>query len=155
MLVATGEALRFWGVSVIGREARSSQVMAVKALAVSGPFAYVRNPIYIGNMILYAGVGIMSMALFPWLQMGAIAWFGLQYALIVRGEEEYLSAQFGREYAQYCACVDRFIPHFGGHVQRAEVRPDLVGGISSERRTLQAITLVVVVFSLLFVTQHV
>jgi hypothetical protein len=76
-VVFTGELIRFWGVSIAGAETRTTGTVGGTFLITNGPFSYVRNPLYVGNMMLYAGVGIMSMALFPWMLLVAIAWFYL------------------------------------------------------------------------------
>lgn len=144
LLVAGGEAIRFWGVSIAGSETRTTGRVGGTYLITNGPFAYVRNPLYVGNMLMYAGVGVMSMALFPWLLLVATVWFYVQYSLIVTQEEEYLAAQFGKAYEDYEGAVGRFFPRFRRYVS---VHPPskLVSareGLASERRTLQAIVLV-------------
>jgi hypothetical protein len=103
-------------------------------------------------MLIYAGIGIMSWALFPWLFVVAVAWFYLQYLLIVTREEEYLAATFGDEYAAYCAAVRRFLPRLTPY--RSARTPDKTvsfrEGLASERRTLQAVGLVVLALVILF-----
>jgi hypothetical protein len=104
----------------------------------------VRNPLYAGNMLLYAGVGVMSMALMPWLLIIAMLWFYFQYHMIVVQEEEYLAERFGKEYQKYRKAVGRFIPKAGRYISANP--PDkafsLSEGLASERRTLQAIGIV-------------
>ena len=143
-VVFIGEMVRFWGVSIVGAETRTTGTVGGTFLITSGPFAYVRNPLYAGNMLLYAGVGIMSMALFPWMLLAAILWFYIQYYLIVTREEEYLAVAFGEEFAAYCRNVRRFMPRLtpykSPHPAPKSVDPS--EGLASERRTLQAIGLV-------------
>lgn len=139
-----GEIIRFWGVSIVGAETRTTGRVGGTFLITSGPFSYVRNPLYLGNMLLYAGVGVMSMALYPWLLVIAIVWFYIQYYLIVTKEEEYLIERFGSEYEEYRLNVRRFIPRV---IAYRPARPGAKGanpaeGMASERRTLQAILLV-------------
>jgi len=144
MIVLTGEAIRFWGVSIAGSETRTTGTVGGTYLITSGPFAYVRNPLYVGNMLLYAGVGVMSMALFPWLLIVAVGWFYLQYYLIVTKEEEYLAVRFGPAYDHYRKHVGRFIPRVTTYVS-PNPPPKVMStrdGIASERRTFQAILLV-------------
>jgi protein-S-isoprenylcysteine O-methyltransferase Ste14 len=74
VLVCCGESLRFWGVSIAGSETRTTGKVGGTYLITNGPFAYVRNPLYVGNMLMYIGIGVMSMALFPWLLSIAAAW---------------------------------------------------------------------------------
>ena len=143
-VVFTGELIRFWGVSIAGAETRTTGTVGGTFLITNGPFSYVRNPLYVGNMMLYAGVGIMSMALFPWMLLVAISWFYLQYYLIVTREEEYLAATFGGEFEEYRKNVRRFVPRLTPYMSArpAAKTVDPSEGLSSERRTLQAIGLV-------------
>jgi len=142
-----GEIIRFWGVSIVGAETRTTGTVGGTYLSTNGPFAYVRNPLYVGNMLVYAGVGVMSMALFPWMLIAALCWFYVQYYLIVTREEEYLAGTFGDEYALYRKSVRRFIPRWTPyrslHPAPKTVNPQ--EGLASERRTLQAIVLVTLV----------
>ncbi len=151
-----GELVRFWGVSIVGAETRTTGTVGGTFLITNGPFAYVRNPLYLGNMLLYAGVGVMSMALFPWLLLAGSVWFYLQYSLIVKGEEEYLSRQFGEPYAHYVRHVGRFLPRltpYRGLAQPVKtVNP--AEGLASERRTLQAIVLVTIVIAGIYVVRN-
>ncbi|HMK39804.1 MAG TPA: isoprenylcysteine carboxylmethyltransferase family protein [Bacteroidota bacterium] len=143
-VVFVGELIRFWGVSIVGAETRTTGTVGGTYLITSGPFSYVRNPLYVGNMLLYAGVGIMSMALFPWMLLVAITWFYVQYYLIVSREEEYLAATFGGEFDVYRRNVRRFVPRLTPYrsAQPAAKTVDPSEGLASERRTLQAIVLV-------------
>jgi protein-S-isoprenylcysteine O-methyltransferase Ste14 len=143
-LILCGESLRFWGVSIAGSETRTTGKVGGTYLITNGPFAYVRNPLYAGNMLMYAGVGVMSMALFPWLVLLAVLWFYLQYYLIVTQEEEYLAERFGTEYEDYKKGVGRFAPRLTRYVSPnpSPKSASASEGCASERRTLQAIGLV-------------
>ena len=94
-VAVVGELIRFWGVSWAGSETRTTNEVGGSNLVISGPFAYVRNPLYIGNILIYLGLGIMSFALFPYLQLGALLYFSFQYHFIVKEEENYLHKTFG------------------------------------------------------------
>jgi len=143
-MVVLGEGIRFWGVSIAGAETRTTGRVGGTYLITTGPFAHVRNPLYLGNMIMYAGVGVMSMALFPWLLLAAVVWFYVQYSLIISREEEYLAAQFGGAYDDYRTHVPRFLRRLTPY--RPEDPPpkrmNIAEGLASERRTLQAMALV-------------
>jgi protein-S-isoprenylcysteine O-methyltransferase Ste14 len=142
-----GEAMRFWGVAYAGSLTRVTGSVGAPALVVAGPFARVRNPLYIGNIMLYVGVGIMSMALWPWLPLAALAWFVLQYRLIVSREEEFLAKEFGEAYAEYRTHVPRFLMRLTPwqHPSQATQHPSWPDGARSERRTFQAIGLVMLI----------
>jgi protein-S-isoprenylcysteine O-methyltransferase Ste14 len=151
-LLVGGEALRFWGVSIAGSETRTTGRVGGTYLITNGPFAYVRNPLYLGNMIIYAAIGIMSLALFPWLLLVAVLWFYVQYTLIVTREEEYLASTFGAEYAAYCGAVRRFVPRITPYrsLRAPEKTVSFREGLASERRTLQAVILVSVALVVLY-----
>ena len=155
-LALVGESVRLWGVSIAGTETRTTGGVGGTHLFVDGPFGYVRNPLYVGNMAMYVGVGIMANALAPFLVLLALAFFLLQYWLIVKKEEEYLSMTFGDEYERYLQNVPRFVPRLTQYVGDHSFHrgADLSRGLQSERRTLQAFSiLTIAIVGLYFVRQ--
>jgi hypothetical protein len=106
-------------------------------------------------MMMYAGIGVMSLALWPWLLLGALLWFAVQYYLIVTREEEYLAGRFGDAYAEYRAAVRRFLPRLRPYrsSRPSPKQLNLVEGLTSEKRTLQALGLVSAVLVLLYVVR--
>ena len=137
----SGELIRLWGVSWAGSETRTTGSVGGTFLIVSGPFAHVRNPLYVGNIIMYFGLGIMSYALFPYLQIIALAFFVVQYHYIVKAEEGYLRQTFGRDYEAYTKNVPRFLPRLTAYKVVDVTQPpfNLKAGLRSERRTFQAL----------------
>ena len=135
-----GELIRFWGVSWAGSETRSTGGVGGTFLIISGPFAYVRNPLYVGNIFMYLGLGIMSFALFPYLQIVAILFFLVQYYFIVKEEEKYLREKFKEEYKNYCEHVPAFLPRLYPYKNKNVVQPPYnpKAGFRSEVRSLQA-----------------
>ncbi len=150
--VGTGEFFRLWGVSIAGSETRTTGPVGGTFLITQGPFSRVRNPLYLGNMLMYLGVGIMSNALFPWLSVIALCYFVWQYSLIVSLEEEHLADKFGGEYERYAKLVPRFIPSFKKYPPGNNPQPglDWKSGIISEKRTLQAVSLLTVIMVVLW-----
>ncbi|MBI4548357.1 MAG: isoprenylcysteine carboxylmethyltransferase family protein [Ignavibacteriae bacterium] len=146
-VVLLGEFIRLWAVALAGSETRTTGPVGGTFLITRGPFAYVRNPLYLGNMLMYLGIGIMSMALFPWLPVVALIYLMFQYSLIVSLEEEYLLRAFGPEYVQYCESVPRFFPRLKKYSGGMDPQPELdwSRGLVSEKRTLQAIGLLTLV----------
>jgi protein-S-isoprenylcysteine O-methyltransferase Ste14 len=140
IVALAGEFIRLWGVSWAGSETRTTGGVGGTFLVISGPFAHVRNPLYIGNILMYLGLGIMSMSLFPYLQILAILFFIMQYQFIVKEEEEFLVKKFGSDYKKYLQNVPRFrwrmTPYINESVKQPEFK--LLKGIKSETRTLQA-----------------
>jgi len=140
VVALVGELIRFWGVSWAGSETRSTGGVGGTFLIISGPFAYVRNPLYVGNILMYLGLGIMSYALFPYLQIIAIIFFLFQYYYIVREEEKYLREKFEEEYKDYCEHVSTFFPRLFPYKNSEVVQPpyNIKAGLRSETRSLQA-----------------
>ncbi len=138
-----GEFIRLWGVAYAGSLTRVRTVGAPQVI-VGGPFAYVRNPLYLGNMLLYVGAGIMSNALVPWLPVAMAVFFFIQYSLIVSLEEEFLEKEFGAAYLEFKKNVPRFFPRFVRYKSLAQEtqHPNWSEALRSERRTFQAIALV-------------
>lgn len=141
LLVAlAGEAIRIWGVSWAGSETRTTGGVGGSFLVVSGPFAHVRNPLYVGNILMYTGLGIMSFALFPYLQILGIIVFYFQYNIIVKEEELYLEKTYGQDYEDYRKNVPRFIPKLKKYKAKDLRQPEYIlsKGLRSEKRSLQA-----------------
>jgi hypothetical protein len=79
-------------------------------LAVGGPYAYTRNPLYLGSFLM--GLGF-SIACGSWMLGGIFAvYFLLVYSLVMRREEGFLRQQFGETHARYAARVPFFFPAF-------------------------------------------
>lgn len=135
-----GELIRFWGVSWTGSETRTTGGVGGTFLIISGPFAYVRNPLYVGNILMYLGLGIMSFALFPYLQIIAIIFFLIQYYYIVQEEEKFLREKFKEHYKDYCKHVPAFFPRLFPYKNPEVLQPayNPKAGFRSEKRSLQA-----------------
>lgn len=147
-----GELLRFWGVAYAGSLTRVTGSVGAPELVVAGPFAFVRNPLYVGNILLYVGVAVMSSALWPWLTIATGAYFFYQYMMIVSLEEEFLHSHFGALYTNYQSSVPKFVPRLRpfSHPSQERQRPEWRSAVKSEARTLQAIALVIVALIVLW-----
>jgi protein-S-isoprenylcysteine O-methyltransferase Ste14 len=153
VVAAMGEFVRAWGVFYVGSETRVTGEVGASRLVTSGPFSHVRNPLYVGNMMLYVGVGVMSLALFPWLQIVALIWFIFQYTLIVLEEERFLREKFGTEYEAYCKAVPRFLFRPRPYRQSAPGHIDWKAGWHSEARTLQAFAIATLILVLIWLVR--
>lgn len=140
-----GESIRFWGVAYAGSLTRATGSVGAPAVIMAGPYAFVRNPLYVGNILMYVGIGILSNALFPWLSLVAAVVFIVQYTLIVSLEEEFLEKEFGAGYGEYKKNVPRFIPRLIPYrtPAQAEQQPNWKEALRSETRTLQALVLII------------
>lgn len=140
IVALTGEWFRLWGVCYAGSETRTTGSVGGTYLVISGPFAHVRNPLYVGNILIYFGFGIMSFALFPYLQIIALLFFYFQYRFIIKEEEVYLMKTFNEDYKKYIKNVPRFFPKLNAYKNPDIPQPafNLKAGLRSEKRTLQA-----------------
>ena len=117
-LILAGLGLRAWAAGCAGAHTRSAQIEAPR-LVVSGPYAHVRNPIYLGTIGL--GLG-MALLIGDPIALGlAMTALGLMYLAIVPAEESFLTYQFGDHYRTYCAAVPRLFPRLRPWVGREEV----------------------------------
>ncbi len=93
------------------RDGRPKQVFA-KRLIQHGIYAHTRNPLYVGNLLIVMGLGIIANNLWWYCAMFP-AFVGI-YRSIVAAEEEFLAQQFGQEYSDYLRTVNRFLPSLPG-----------------------------------------
>ena len=110
-VVLLGEWIRMWGVHHIGSVSRT-RTERLGPLIDHGPFAMVRNPLYIGNILLWLGFSIS--ARLPWLAPVIFVLLMLEYHAIVRWEERLLESRMGDSYRQYLTRVPRWLPNLAG-----------------------------------------
>jgi protein-S-isoprenylcysteine O-methyltransferase Ste14 len=102
-----GELIRLWGVHQIGAISRTRSER-LGPLVLSGPFALIRNPLYVGNLALWVGFALTARLV--WLAPVIFVLLALEYHAIVRWEETLLESRLGQEYRDYAARVPRWIP---------------------------------------------
>jgi protein-S-isoprenylcysteine O-methyltransferase Ste14 len=85
----------------------SGHVQKDKQLTTSGPYAYTRNPLYLGSLILAAGFAIAARSW--WIVGIMLLMFAVIYIPVIRGEERYLRQTFP-DYDDYARHVPRFLP---------------------------------------------
>jgi hypothetical protein len=98
-LAVFGEAIRVWAAGCISKN---------EGLACKGPFAYVRNPLYVGSMFIGASYCVMS-GLWWSVPITALMYYYFYVGTIVN-EEEHLRAVLGEAYGHYCDAVPRLLP---------------------------------------------
>jgi protein-S-isoprenylcysteine O-methyltransferase Ste14 len=89
------------------RALASGHVRKNEALATSGPYAYTRNPLYLGSLLI--GVGFAVAARSWWVGVALVVMFFAIYLPVIRGEEAFLSATFP-EFEEYARRVPRMFP---------------------------------------------
>ena len=98
-LVLVALIIRFWA---------SGHISKSHVLATSGPYAFTRNPLYIGNFIL--GLGISVIANNIWLLIYYIIVFIFLYIGTIKDEEVFMKERFGQAFNDYVAGVPAFFP---------------------------------------------
>jgi len=79
-----------------------------KVLTVTGPYAYTRNPLYLGSAILALGAGVATRS---WISAGiVVVYFAIGYSVVMRREERELLAQHGEAFHVYATAVPLFLP---------------------------------------------
>ena len=109
-----GEAVRCWAVGYSGVTTRGDRVEAPQLVS-AGPYAHVRNPLYVGNFITAAGFALAFTGKNSWparlallgLSLGTMA---AVYSVIIPHEEEFLRREFGEAFERYCDAVPPLIP---------------------------------------------
>ena len=143
-LILIGELIRINAVSHAGGITRTMNVGA-PSLCTSGLYSRTRNPLYLGNMIIYLGIVLIAGGESVFILEGVVfLYFTFQYMMIISLEEETLKELFGDEYITYMKNVPRLFPKVtpwtGGH--NVHKPSDLYKTIKTEKRTLQNIILI-------------
>ncbi|MGZ3459106.1 MAG: methyltransferase family protein [Archangium sp.] len=110
LLVAlAGQALRSYTLGQVP-EGTSGQgnVIEASTLNTRGPYAYVRNPLYVGNLGIC--LGLLLIANDPWVYLGGLGFFFGEYFFIIRAEENFLRGKFGAAFDDFVARVPRWVP---------------------------------------------
>jgi len=108
-ITITGQAIRgaTIGLAYIIRGGKDGHVYA-EELVTTGIFSHCRNPLYVGNILMLFGVGVLSNSLLYVLVIMPL--FFVIYQAIVLAEENFLRGKFGQAFNNYCARVNRWIP---------------------------------------------
>jgi protein-S-isoprenylcysteine O-methyltransferase Ste14 len=109
-----GETIRIFavGFSFPGTSGREMYLRA-DTLNITGIYSLVRNPLYIGNFLMFSGLVVVFSNLFAVLVFALF--LIVQYYFIILAEEDYLKGKYGQEYESYRSQVRRIIPGFGNY----------------------------------------
>lgn len=114
-----GASLRYWASGYLRKDSRP---------AVGGPYAHIRNPLYLGTYLMAVGTALSTRNL--WLLGTLSVVFAAIYHFIITDEETKLREIFGAPYLRYCQLVPRFWPRLTAplgapRVALLEVNPEL------------------------------
>ena len=102
-LVTLGFGLRLWA-----QQHLHYRIEAGMQLTTTGPYQLIRNPLYVGNMLIFAGTIVASGQ--EWLALVTLAWSMIVYSAVVRFEEARLTRRYGASYTAFKAAVPRWFP---------------------------------------------
>lgn len=105
--VIAAQIFRTWAAGFVGTTARQRETHA-EALLTADPYSHVRNPMYLGNLIITTAMAAMSGL---WYAL-PLAWaaYAFVYGNVIPYEESFLRGLFGEEYEKYFRAVPRLLP---------------------------------------------
>ena len=113
LITCTGQGIRGLtiGLAYIVRGGKEGKPYA-EGLVTEGIFRHCRNPLYVGNILMLLGVGILANSVFYVALMMPL--FLFIYQAIVLAEEDFLRKKFGAGFDNYCRDVNRWWPSLRG-----------------------------------------
>jgi protein-S-isoprenylcysteine O-methyltransferase Ste14 len=127
--VALGALIRSWAESYLHSSIVHDAELHGEQLVADGPYRHVRNPLYLGNLFLATGVGLLaSRSGFLLISVGM--WLFV-YRLILREETTLLQSQ-GEGYRRYLDAVPRLLPSLAPRVPASGAKPNWVDGFTGE-----------------------
>lgn len=111
-IALSGLALRAAVVGSVpkGTSGRSTTTIAASSLNTRGIYSIVRNPLYLGNALMWLGVSLLLRQW--WASLIFLLVFWLYYERIIFAEEEFLRKEFGDEFLRWAAKTPAFLPRF-------------------------------------------
>lgn len=106
-LLAVGAAVALGGLGI--RAYAAGYLQKNRRLATSGPYAYTRNPLYLGSLLI--GTGLAIAGGLWWLALLFVCFFVFVYGPVMRREEAGLREIYGAKYETYAAAVPLFLPY--------------------------------------------
>lgn len=114
----------------------SGYVQKNEELTVSGPYAYTRNPLYLGSMMIAFGFALAARSV--WIALAMTLLFLAIYIPVIRGEEEYLRGKFSG-FDGYAARVPRLLPRLFPARDTASTGGRFSGPLYRKHREYQAL----------------
>jgi len=145
LLTIVAWALRAWGGAYLRPDVVWNPNALDDRLLVDGPFRYVRNPLYLGNLFTAVGVGLIG----PPLAFALVVLGNVLAALgLMQVETRLLRARYGATFDAYAAAVPALFPRFTPAKVEGSVRgtPSLALGLRSEIFSAVIVLIVVAVW---------
>jgi len=104
--IAVGAAIAAAGLVVRGGAA--GHLRKLETLTTTGPYAWMRNPLYFGSALIAAGFAVAGHS--PWAALVIVAYFGAFYPVVMKKEEAELRERYGAAFIEYAKRVPLFFP---------------------------------------------
>ena len=124
-----GAALRVWGTAYLSASVVHSGAMHGDQVMASGPYRYVRNPLYLGSYLLALSIAILMPPSGAVVFAVLIAFF---YFRLILGEEAFLATQSGEAYLSYKSQVPRLVPRLRPRIPAAPAHPQWLTSLGAE-----------------------
>jgi protein-S-isoprenylcysteine O-methyltransferase Ste14 len=115
-----GALLRTWGTAYLSPAIVQDHAMHGEGVIAAGPFRYVRNPLYLGNIL---HTFALSLLMPPTGAIFCILAIGIFQLRLIAAEESFLTTKLGEPYTAYCAKVPRLIPALTPRVPASTIQP--------------------------------
>ncbi|HKA24488.1 MAG TPA: isoprenylcysteine carboxylmethyltransferase family protein [Candidatus Eisenbacteria bacterium] len=122
-------ALRSWASAYLRSDIVHDTALRTEGLVADGPFRFVRNPLYLGNLLLSLGMALLMSPLGACVLVFGQAFFLLR---LIGREEWELQHTEGDRFAAYRAAVPRLVPSLVPRVPSGRTRPHVVEGLVGE-----------------------
>ena len=129
LIMLAAALVRAWGSAYLGREVVHDHAVLSEALKADGPYRHVRNPLYLGNVLMSWAVALFAPGIgWPVIVIGIPLFC---YRLIGR-EEVALEAEQGESYRAFKRAVPRLWPSLGACIPASGSVPDWINGLAAE-----------------------
>jgi protein-S-isoprenylcysteine O-methyltransferase Ste14 len=128
-LAAAAAVFRVWGTAYLGVGTVTNAEMKASGVLADGPYRFVRNPLYLGSLLMNAAIAILMPP------SGAVVSLVLVIVFVLRlilGEEAFLTGKLGESYVAYRKAIPRLIPSLRPRVAAGGRRPNLGRAILGE-----------------------
>jgi len=109
-LIVIGAGIYVWSATAFVREGKGTPSPTAPPLEIvaTGPYRYVRNPIYVGELVFVIGVAAVFESMLILIYASGL--FAVLYLFVIAYEEPNLTRRFGNSYIEYLKQVDRWLP---------------------------------------------
>jgi len=113
-LLGLGVRIMTVGYTPANTSGRNVKEQVADQLNTTGMYSIVRNPLYVGNFLMWLGIAMLTMNI--WFVAAFVFMYWIYYERIIYAEEQYLIRKFGDHYTDWAAQTPCFIPRFKGYV---------------------------------------